>query len=73
MLLLRVLILNLFFPFFFLPTIRLFDRDSVLYLRSPNPYLRLYHLPGIERWLPPEQAADAGHIIEKEGKSTESG
>jgi hypothetical protein len=40
--------------FIFLPTTRLFDPDRILYLRTPNPFLPLYDLPGVERWLPPE-------------------
>jgi len=46
--------------FIFLPTTRLFDPGRILYLRTPNPYLPLFDMPGIERWLPVEYLADAG-------------
>jgi WD40 repeat protein len=38
--------------FYFVPTVKLFDRGRILYLRKPNPYITLYDLPGVKRWLP---------------------
>ena len=38
----------------FVPTLRWFDPGRRIYLRSPNPYLPLYDIPGVERWLPRE-------------------
>ncbi|VFN00643.1 MAG: hypothetical protein BECKG1743D_GA0114223_105371 [Candidatus Kentron sp. G] len=45
----------LVFLFGFLPTTKLFDPGRRLYLRKPNPYLHLYDIPGVERWLPEEE------------------
>nr|VFJ67431.1 MAG: WD40 repeat [Candidatus Kentron sp. FW] len=39
----------------FLPTTKLFDPGRRLYFRKPNPYLHLYDIPGVERWLPKEE------------------
>ena len=38
--------LLIFFPF-----TRVFDKGRYLYLRKPNKYLRIYDLPGIEKWI----------------------
>jgi len=35
----------------FLTLTRVFDKGRFLYLRKPNKYVRLYDLPGIERWV----------------------
>jgi len=35
----------------FFPLTRVFDKGRFLYLRKPNKYVRLYDLPGIERWV----------------------
>ena len=43
----------LYFLFFLIPSISLFDEGRYFYLRKPNPYLPLFDLPGIKRWLPP--------------------
>ncbi|MCP4157356.1 MAG: hypothetical protein GY757_57125, partial [bacterium] len=45
------------FLFFLFPTVRVFDPGRVIYLRTPNPYLPLYDLPEIEKWLPAEHLA----------------
>ncbi len=44
--------------FVLVPTTRLFDPGRVLHLRTPNPYLPLYTMPGVARWLPPEHLDD---------------
>ena len=47
--------LALVFNVFFLPCLNWFDRGKVWYLRKPNRYIHLYQIPGVERWLPPEE------------------
>ena len=47
--------LALVFIVYFLPALKVFDRGQVWYpLGKPNRYLSLYDLPGVHRWLPPE-------------------
>nr|VFK29617.1 MAG: hypothetical protein BECKMB1821G_GA0114241_105121 [Candidatus Kentron sp. MB]VFK33735.1 MAG: hypothetical protein BECKMB1821I_GA0114274_105221 [Candidatus Kentron sp. MB]VFK76328.1 MAG: hypothetical protein BECKMB1821H_GA0114242_105121 [Candidatus Kentron sp. MB] len=47
----------LVFLFGFFPTTKLFDPGRRLYLGRPNPYLHLYNIPGVERWLPEDSAS----------------
>nr|VFK33737.1 MAG: WD40 repeat [Candidatus Kentron sp. MB]VFK76330.1 MAG: WD40 repeat [Candidatus Kentron sp. MB] len=47
----------LVFLFGFFPTIKLFDPGRRLYLGRPNPYLHLYDIPGVTRWLPTDSAS----------------
>jgi len=46
----------LFSIFFCLPSLSWFDPGRLIYpLGKPNRYLDLYQIPGVERWLPPEE------------------
>ncbi len=48
--------LLLVFIVYFLPCLKWFDRGRVWYpLGKPNRYLPLYDIPGVQRWLPPEE------------------
>nr|VFJ49189.1 MAG: WD40 repeat [Candidatus Kentron sp. DK] len=54
--------LLLVFLFGFFPTTKLFDPGRRLYLpKKPNPYIHLYYIPGVEKWLP-------GQIYDREDK-----
>ena len=55
--------------FLWLPTTRWFDQGRLLYLRTPNPYLPVYSLPGVERWLPVEMERSDRLTVLKETKS----
>ncbi|MCX7097154.1 MAG: hypothetical protein NTV43_04525 [Methylococcales bacterium] len=46
--------LALVFVSLFIPCLKCFDPGRVWFIRKPNHYIQFYQIPGINRWLPPQ-------------------